>query len=136
VGTNVYAGFNATGAVFLGYSTNLSATDLIAVDTPLDGRTADIHMQFNVAGNLMRLWAWEDGRDKPVNPQVTALVPAGLSPHGRLNLGVIQSATNPEQIRVAFREFAAVPEPSAIALGSLSGLVLANIAFRMRLRRG
>jgi RNA polymerase sigma factor (sigma-70 family) len=135
IGSGVYAGFNATGGLFLGYTENLAATDISGIDTPLDGRATDIHMLFSIFGDQLNLWAWAEGDVKPANPQVVASIPAQLSQQGRVSLGVIQSVTGPGPIQVAFREFLVVPEPNSAVLGSFGAVVLATFAFRTRLRR-
>jgi RNA polymerase sigma factor (sigma-70 family) len=103
--------------------------------TSLDPVTRDVVLQLDAFGNRISLFAWHAGDPKPNQPQLVVFddtltfgdVGIGMDFDARVGAG--------GQSQVAFRHFAAVPEPNTIALGSLGSVALASFTFRNRLLR-
>jgi hypothetical protein len=47
--------------------------------TSLDVFNSDIHLRFDVIGDTLSLWAWEDGTPEPGTPQLTATDPSPIT---------------------------------------------------------
>jgi RNA polymerase sigma factor (sigma-70 family) len=96
----------------------------------------DVNLQLDIVGNQARVTAWNVSDEKPQLPQITATLPGSLSKSGTVVLWVFPEASDWNKPAV-FRhvELIAIPEPSSIALGSLSAAALASFAFRTRLLR-
>jgi hypothetical protein len=71
-------------------------------------------LKFDVFEDRISLTAWHEGDAMPLQPQL--MVVDGSFTFGSVGVGVINGNASS---RVAFRHFAAVPEPSAVALGVL-----------------
>jgi RNA polymerase sigma factor (sigma-70 family) len=97
--------------------------------TSLNPVARDVVLQLDTFGNRISLSAWHADEPKPAQPQL--VVVDDTLTFGNVGVGVGGGAS---QTQVAFRDFAAVPEPSTVALGSLGFVALASFAFRGRLR--
>jgi RNA polymerase sigma factor (sigma-70 family) len=98
--------------------------------TSLNPVTRDVVLQLDTFGNKISLTAWHDGDPKPNQPQLEVF--DDTLTFGDVGIGMdfdIRAGTGGHS-QVAFRHFAAVPEPSSIALGSLGFVALASVAFR------
>jgi hypothetical protein len=95
-----------------------------------------MNLQLDVVGNQARFSVWGVSQPKPPSPQITGAVPSSLAKSGTVVLWAFPQASDWNK-PAAFRyvEVVAIPEPSSVALGSLSGVALATFAFRTHLLR-
>jgi hypothetical protein len=143
-GTGIFAIIRSDGVMHFGYNIDRAvngpgtSTDFVApVQTGLNFVAEAVNLQLDVVGNQARLTAWGASQPKPQSPQITGTVPPSLDKGGTVKLLGFAIAGTDWNRPVAFRfvEVIAIPEPSTIALGSVSGVALASFAFRNRLRR-
>jgi len=92
---------------------------LASTTTTLDVFSTDIHLQFDLFGDILSLTAWADGTPQPAIPQLT-VVDTTLTESGFLGAGFTVESNL--RTRGAFRFFEAVPEPST-ALLLMTGLL-------------
>jgi hypothetical protein len=143
-GTGIFAVIRSDGVIHFGYNIDRAvngpgtSTDFVApVQTGLNFVAEAVNLQLDVVGNQARLTAWGASQPKPQSPQITGTVPPSLDKSGTVVLSAFALAGADWNKPVAFRyvEVVAIPEPSTIALGYLSGVALASFAFRNRLLR-
>jgi hypothetical protein len=101
---------------------------LTQLDTPLNPVASDVLLQFATVGNRISLTAWHDGNPMPAQPQLVVF--DDTLTFGEVGIGI---GNGGGLSQVAFRQVASVPEPSTIALGSLSLVALAAFGIRTRL---
>jgi RNA polymerase sigma factor (sigma-70 family) len=142
-GSFVWAGIGSNGVIALGYALDnvVNGPGTIAdigprVSTGLNFVAEDVNLQLDVVGNQARFTVWGASQPKPHSPQIVGTLPNSLAKSGTVALFGSPPASDWNQ-PVAFRhvELIAIPEPSSIALGSLSAVALASFAFRRRLVR-
>jgi hypothetical protein len=102
-----------------------SSQTLVQTPTTMNPFNEDVLLRFDVIGNRLSLTAWHEADEMPGQPQLIA-VDDSLT-FGDVGIGI--GGSDNASARVAFRNFAAVPEQSAVALavlgtGSFSGFVL------------
>jgi hypothetical protein len=100
--------------------------------TSLSPLTRDVILQLDTFGSRISLSAWHVGDPQPAQPQLVVFDNTLTS--GEFGVGITSTGGGPPS-QVAFRQFSAVPEPTTVVLGSMSGLVLASFAFRIRMCR-
>lgn len=117
-----------TFQIALGYANDLGANLLAETFVPLPDREADLHLQFDVFGDSMRLTGWPDGSDRPAAPQLTYDISALTDragtkvSEGKIGVFVVPFGPNTQ---VAFRDFEVVPEPSTwiLFVGGVASLL-------------
>ena len=104
--------------------------------TGLNFVTDDVDLQFDVVGNQVQLTVWGASQPKPASPQLKGTVLSALVHTVTVSLWAFPPSSDWNK-PAAFRyvEVVAIPEPSSLALGSLSAVTLASFAFRTRLLR-
>ncbi|MEZ6097982.1 MAG: PEP-CTERM sorting domain-containing protein [Pirellulaceae bacterium] len=107
-----WGGITDSGQLYIGEELeNGTSTNVRGpVSTGINARVNDALLQFDVFGNTIGLTAWEDGRDKPMQPQISFQDDSLVS--GTFGLFIQSNAST----KVAFRWFEAVPEPSTLVL--------------------
>jgi RNA polymerase sigma factor (sigma-70 family) len=142
-GSYLWAAIDSDGVIAVGYALDnvVNGPGMLAdiaprVPTGLNFVAEDVNLQLDVVGNQARFTAWGVSRPKPQAPQIVGTLPNSLAKSGTVVLFGFPPASDWNQ-PVAFRyvEVVAIPEPSSMALGSLSAFALASFAFRSRLRR-
>jgi RNA polymerase sigma factor (sigma-70 family) len=133
IGSWTTAQIRDDGRLIIGAALNDQITELAVVPSDLNPTLYDVNLKFDLMGRTARLTAWREGMPMPGSPQVTATLPNYVADQGAVGIFNAQSLEQDPKFPVAFRYFQAVPEPSSVALGSLSGIVLASLAFRTRL---
>jgi RNA polymerase sigma factor (sigma-70 family) len=103
--------------------------------TSLDPKVRDVVLQFDTFRSKLSLTAWHAGDPKPNQPQLVVFDDTLTVGEFGFGIDVDARAGIPGHAQVAFRNFAAVPEPSTVAMGSVAGAALVSFAFRSRLRR-
>ncbi len=96
-----------------------------SINTSLSPSTRDVLLQFDTVGTRISLTAWHLGDPKPAQPQLVVFDDTTTSGEVGVGLGNGGGAS-----QVAFRHVEAVPEPPAMALGSLGALALVGFALR------
>ena len=120
------AGISSDGMIFITDFGVGGSGFLVSTVTALDVFSTDIHLQFDVFGDMLALTAWADGTLRPAMPQLTA-TDTGVTGLGWL--GVFGQTGFPST--TVFRSFEAVPEPST---GLLMALGLVGLAARKEMR--
>jgi RNA polymerase sigma factor (sigma-70 family) len=141
IGSFVWAAMSSDGVVALGYARDdnvngpSTPVDIApSVTTGLNFVAEDINLQLDVVGNQARFTVWGVSQPKPQSPQLVGTLPNSLVKSGTVVLWSLPQASDWNRPAV-FRhvELVAIPEPSSIALGSLSAVALAIFACRTRL---
>jgi hypothetical protein len=136
VGTNVLAFLQYDGMLVIGSNRNGVFQQFASVASGMDAAAYDVNMQFDIVGRGAALTVWRDGTAKPTLPQLrVSTIPSYVANEGLVGMFNVHFPSPGAKIPVEFRFFQAVPEPSTIALASLSGLVLASLTFHFRLVR-
>jgi hypothetical protein len=117
----------------------ISGSGFQRIDSNLRPTQEDVILQLDAIGNTITAWAWRAGDPMPTTPAFTAitnLLSTGVP-------GVYKSASVSVQgmssgtaiFRHVHVADIPIPEPPAIALGSLGAIALASLAFRIQLCR-
>jgi hypothetical protein len=131
-----YWGGIRTGG-FLGIGrTNSNGTDTIfsTASTSLDAITRDVLLRFDVVGNRISLFAWQDGQPMPTSPQLTA-VDNLLTAGGQLGLTLtpnLDGGSSPAAAVFRYYAVTIVPEPSAFLLACIAAIRLTALRRRPR----
>jgi hypothetical protein len=133
IGSWTTAQIRQDGRLVIGAALNDQITELASVPSQLNPTLYDVNLQFDVIGRTVRLTAWRDGMPMPGVPQLTAALPNHVADQGAVGVFNAQLLQQTPKFPVAFRHFQLIPEPSSMALGSLSGFVLVSFAIRIRL---
>ena len=100
--------------------------------SPLNPNAEDVLLQFEVVGDQLSLYAWRPGEPKPSLPQASTA--DNQYPNG--TVGILVDLAQPgSAATIRYVEVQSVPEPAAVALGSLGFVALAAFGVRSRLTR-
>jgi RNA polymerase sigma factor (sigma-70 family) len=125
VPASYFAGITRAGVLAIGEGHVDGTFSILATaNSAIDPVANDVAIKFAVVGETLSLTAWRDGEAIPPQPQVVAMDDT-LS-FGEVGVGIGQGA---DISQVAFRSFAAIPEPAtwciaAVGLASLGTFVL------------
>jgi RNA polymerase sigma factor (sigma-70 family) len=107
-------------------------TELAAAQSVLRPLEEDVILQLDVIGTSLKLFAWRAGEPKPQQPQVQATSSYRMS--GSIGIYHNPPAGNGSAtFRYINISTTSIPEPSSLALASLSTVALAILTLRVRL---
>jgi hypothetical protein len=112
---------NSTGELDIAFFRGGSPSILAQTNLGYDPTGLEMHMQFDLVGNLVTLSAWRDGTPQPATPMLSSDVSqiADLPSEGRIGLYSVAFDQNAVAQPTEFRFFQAVPEPSSWLLSVL-----------------
>ncbi len=126
-----WGGIRESGALGIGRENNDGSNTIFdTIGTSLDPVNGDVFLRFDVIENQISLFAWQAGSLMPASPQLTQLDNIWTE-GGSLGLALTPNmAGGRSPASVVFRYYAVVPEPSAIVLMGIAGLVMLGYASR------